>query len=160
MRCLSLLISPGQEAQIYNRTADDAITPDEVEAKARRVQEALARGEDFATLAADLGEGLNAQNGGDTGFFKRGSMLQELEGALERMQPGEVSGAIDTKYGTYFLKLEKRRPGRQQPFEDVAPEIRQTLVKGREEQLRQRYQEFVAELKEKYGVIVYSDYAR
>src|SRR5260221_315566 len=58
----------------------------------RRVRE----GETFAKVARDLSEGPSAQEGGDLGYFTRGTMLQAIEDAAFSLQPRQVSGLIRT----------------------------------------------------------------
>src|SRR5205823_927631 len=105
----------------------------------RRVRE----GETFAKIARDLSEGPSAQEGGDLGYFTRGTMLQAIEDAAFSLQPGQVSGLIRTagEHGGYHLVMvEDRRKMAAKPLASVQEEIRnrlaqESIVKEREHYL-------------------------
>ncbi|MFQ5400067.1 MAG: peptidylprolyl isomerase [Anaerolineae bacterium] len=80
----------------------------------------IANGEAFAALAEQYSlDRATAQNGGDLGYFARGSLLvPALEEAAYSLEPGEVSDIItaeseDGTHTTYYLvKLINRDPER------------------------------------------------
>ena len=80
--------------------------------KARTLaNELLARiqaGEDFAELAREHSEdpGSGSQ-GGDLGFFSRGTMVPEFEEAAFSLKPGEVSGLVQTQYGIHIIRTDE-----------------------------------------------------
>ena len=78
-----------------------------------------ARFEDIARqFSQDPG---SASDGGDLGFFARGEMVQPFEEAVLALEPGEVSGVVETPMGLHLIRLEERRV---QDFEEVAPAFR------------------------------------
>ena len=105
---------------------------DQVRAEKRKKAEevlALARkeGADFAALARKYSEGPSQKNGGDLGFFSRRSMVKPFADAVFAMQPGTVSGVVETPFGYHIIKLEEVRPARVRPLEEVRDEIVATL---------------------------------
>jgi peptidyl-prolyl cis-trans isomerase SurA len=94
-----------------------APAPSEVVLEAARAEAAallvrIRAGEDFAELAtqysADVG---SAPLGGELGWFRRGSMVQEFEDAAFGLLDGQVSEPIKTVYGYHLIKVERSRSG-------------------------------------------------
>jgi parvulin-like peptidyl-prolyl isomerase len=81
------------------------------EATARAIIEQLKNGADFAALAQEqsLDESSRA-NGGFIDWFPQGLNLvpAEVETIAFSLQPGEVSGPINTSLGFHIIKLENR----------------------------------------------------
>ena len=103
------------------------------EEEALAVEERLAAGESFETLADELtidpsGKG----RGGDLGFFGRGRMVPAFETAAFALEPGEVSEPVESQFGYHVIKLEERREVAPPPLSMVTPQIREML--GRQAQ--------------------------
>ena len=99
----------------------------------------LAAGADFAELARTHSEGPSgAQGGASRGgnpklppgdYFARGDMVKSFEdAAFDTLEPGEVSGLVETQFGFHIIKLEEKRAPEAQPFDQVQYDIRQKLV--------------------------------
>ena len=88
----------------------------ELDTKAERakLEGILARvrtGEDFVKLANEFTEDPSGKgNGGDLGWFGRGTMVKPFEDAAFALKPGEVSGVFETQFGFHIVKLDERRP--------------------------------------------------
>jgi parvulin-like peptidyl-prolyl isomerase len=81
------------------------------------------------------------------GFIERGALRDhEVEEAVFKLQPGEVSDIIQDNGDFFVAKLEEKRIGTVRPFEDpkVQDEIRETL---RREQFRTMREQIQEELK-------------
>lgn len=80
-----------------------------------RIDSLLARvraGEDFAALAREASEDPgSASNGGDLGWFRRGTMVREFEQAAFTLFDGQVSEPIRTEFGYHIIKVDRSRPG-------------------------------------------------
>ncbi len=75
------------------------------EDEAKTVLEALKNGEDWNTLAATYStDSSNKDNGGDLGWFGRGSMVTAFEDAAFAMKPGEISEPIKTDFGYHIIQ--------------------------------------------------------
>ncbi|MBW7996715.1 MAG: hypothetical protein FVQ81_09160 [Candidatus Glassbacteria bacterium] len=68
----------------------------------------LERQVDFAWLAEHNSDGPSASSGGDLGFFSRGEMVEEFEGAAFSMKVGDVR-MVQTKFGWHLIRVEARR---------------------------------------------------
>ena len=76
------------------------------------IQARLAAGESFADLARQFSEDRgSADQGGDLGCFDVGQLVPEFEAAALKLQPGEVSEPVLTKYGYHLIKLGEKREG-------------------------------------------------
>lgn len=69
----------------------------------------VSGGEDFAALATEYSEDpASSGRGGDTGFFRRGQMVQAFEEAAFSLEPGQVSQPVQTPYGLHLIQLVER----------------------------------------------------
>jgi peptidyl-prolyl cis-trans isomerase SurA len=78
-------------------------------AKLNDLKEQISKGESFADIARAYSEDRSAANGGNLGWFSSGELNPQLEEALDKMQPGQVSEPIRTPLGWYIIKLENVR---------------------------------------------------
>lgn len=70
----------------------------------------LEDGDKFSTLALIYSDDrMSAAKGGDLGFFSRGMMVPEFEGAAFRLKPDSMSKIIETKYGYHIIQGIQRR---------------------------------------------------
>ncbi|MCY3550696.1 MAG: peptidyl-prolyl cis-trans isomerase [Candidatus Poribacteria bacterium] len=99
----------------------------------------LAAGADFAELAKTHSEGPSSVQGGALrgrnpklppgDYFTRGEMVQPFEeAAFDTLEPGEVSGLVETDFGYHIIKLEEKKAPEVQPFAQVQYDIQQRLV--------------------------------
>lgn len=127
-----------------------AATPAEEEISARHIlvetEEAakaliaeLDGGADFAELAKANSTGPSAANGGDLGYFTKGRMVPEFEAAAFALEQGAYAKEpVQTQFGWHVIKVEDRREASPPPFEQVADQFRQLV-------LRERYGDLIRE---------------
>ena len=91
--------------------------------------ERIARGEDFADLAAELSDDLgSASLGGELGFTDGSTFPDEMETAIAALaEPGAISGAVETDAGTHFIRLEERIAGDSVDYTTVRGELRASI---------------------------------
>lgn len=96
--------------------------PKSVAAAMKKVHEALNRlkdGDDFAEVAQEMSEDEGtAPSGGALGWVAKGQMVKPFEEALFKLQPGEISGIVQTQYGFHIIKVEARREPKKKPEPD------------------------------------------
>jgi len=108
----------------------------------------LAQGQDFAGVFAlynnDGGLDVATQHTGDVGTIDRGSFIYpQIENAVWRLQPGQITPVI-TLNGTYYIaKLVSKNEGYVRPFEDeeVQAAIRFQLQSSQFDALRLQQQD-------------------
>lgn len=83
---------------------------EELRAKLLDFKQRIEKGEDFASLASAYSEDIgSAQQGGDLGFAKRGTMVSEFEGAALKLKPNEISEPIESEFGLHLIQLLETR---------------------------------------------------
>jgi peptidyl-prolyl cis-trans isomerase C len=97
------------------------------EAEANEVKEALAKGADFAKLAAE--KSIDPTPGGDLGFFPRGVMVPEFTEAAFKLKPGEISEPVQSKFGWHVIRVEAKRDGAPPSFEESADDLRMGMAR-------------------------------
>lgn len=84
------------------------------EAEAQDLLDLLQSGEDFGQLASIYSlDNSTRPGGGDLGWFPRGTLtVPELEAAAFELQPGQVSGVVQTALGYHLIQVleRERRP--------------------------------------------------
>ncbi len=67
-------------------------------------------GEDFSLLATLYSEDQgSATKGGELGFLSRGVLVPEFEAVAFRLQDGEISDVVQTKFGFHLIQMISRR---------------------------------------------------
>jgi len=139
-----IVVTPGREAQVTNRTGDDATTPQAAAAKASMLMEKLKGGASFPDLAMDYSEDPeSAPRGGDLGLVPISRLRQApaaLRDAVLKTAPGNVSVVTGGGAHTILLVMAHETPGqRDLSTPGVRDSIRQTLHDRREQLLRAAY---------------------
>ena len=69
------------------------------------------------------------QRAATSGSSRAGDTTPEFEQALLALHPGETTATpVETRYGFHIIRLERRIPGRELPFEAVRERIADYLV--------------------------------
>ncbi len=97
------------------------------EKKAKDLVARLRKGEKFPEMARDNSDSQSAQQGGDIGGWKRGSLDKKIEEIVFNQQRNYVSDPIRTPNGFLILKIEERHKAGLPPFEEVENEITEKL---------------------------------
>ncbi len=126
----------GEPTTEYNAAHILVQTEEEIAA----VIERLEAGEDFADVARDTSRDGSAAQGGDLGWFGPGAMIAPFEEAVMALEPGEISGPVETRFGWHVVYLIDTRIAEVPPLE----EVRDDLVSELSQQFSR---EFVAELR-------------
>lgn len=118
--------------------------PATVELKRREIDSIaalLAQGADFIELAKAETEDLSGkQSGGDLPWFGPGMMVPEFEKAAFALEPGQISGVIESPFGYHIILCEERREG--EPEEEINRQIEAIMnLDGRDRLPELRYLE-------------------
>lgn len=107
-----------QTAHILIRAEQQAPQSEWNAAKVRidSVYNALKNGADFSELAKQVSQDPgSARQGGLLPFVQRGQLVKEYEDVAYALQPGEMSGVVQTPYGYHIILMKERKM--LEPFE-------------------------------------------
>lgn len=97
------------QKKLVEKLEEDGSYKEEAKKLAEEVQaKAQENPDQFADLAQEYSSDTqSAQNGGELGFFGKGMMVAEFEEAAFALQPGEVSGVVETDFGYHIIKVDE-----------------------------------------------------
>jgi peptidyl-prolyl cis-trans isomerase C len=110
------------------------------EKEAGEILAQLAAGAKFEDLAKKFSLDGSKEFGGDLGYFTAAEMVPEFSKAAFALKAGETSQPIKTDFGWHVIKLEDRKIGNAQPYDQVKGAIRNVL-------LRKKVQDIMASLR-------------
>ncbi|MEM9157808.1 MAG: peptidylprolyl isomerase [Verrucomicrobiota bacterium] len=102
---------------------------DPVEAKAK-AEDCLASLESDAATFEQLADEVSdcPGKGGDLGWFPAGQMVEEFEKEVFPLEVGQRTGVFQTPFGFHIARLDDKKPGELQAFEQVSPQIKKHLA--------------------------------
>ena len=122
VRARHILVKAGSYATAEQKT--------EAKKQAKELRERAAKGEDFAGLARKYsGDQVSAQNGGDLGFVKKGTMHESFDETMFSMEVDEISEVVETPYGFHVIKVLAIREG-DVPIDDAKRELAEGLYEA------------------------------
>src|SRR6476469_622256 len=124
VRLSELLISTEKKK---DASADEAQQLAAAQAKADELLAQIRKGAAFDEAAKKNSDGPTAAQGGDLGYFKRGTLAKELEDKTFAMKPGEVSDVIRTKQGFVILKVTEHQQAGVPPLSQIEPKVQDAL---------------------------------
>ncbi len=134
-----IVVTPVRDAEIGNRTGDDAGTPQEAAAKAQMLMGRLKAGASFGDLAADFSEDpKTAPRGGDLGFVPVSALRQSaapLRDAVLKASPGTVNVVSINGGHTLVLMVAHDDAGQKDPSMPAVKDAITGALRGRKEQL-------------------------
>ncbi|HEV2178303.1 MAG TPA: peptidyl-prolyl cis-trans isomerase [Terriglobia bacterium] len=113
-------------AQIMIST--DKHKPDEAKERAASALAELKNGakwEDVVKKYSD--DEHSAGSAGDIGFLKEGTMAPQIASAIAKLDTGDTSEVVQTKYGYMIFKVEERRSAGTPKFEEVEQRVDEVL---------------------------------
>jgi peptidyl-prolyl cis-trans isomerase C len=111
------------------------------EKEANDILAKLKGGAKFEDMAKQYSLDGSKDFGGDLGYFTAPEMVAEFSKAAFALKKGDTSKPIKTDFGWHIIKLEDRKAGAAQPFDQVKEAIRNVIV-------RNKVQETLAGLKD------------
>jgi peptidyl-prolyl cis-trans isomerase C len=120
------------------------------EEEAKKIEERLKKGEDFAAIAKKSSiDTATAKNGGDLGYFSKGQMVPEFESAAMMLKKGEISEPVKTKYGYHIIKVTDKKMGQVVEYEKMKNIISQNLMAEKQKEV---FDSYIDGLKKSYKV--------
>lgn len=110
----------------------------------------IKKGKAFDELARKHSDdSVTRTDGGDLGFFGRGTLPANVENVVFQMKKGEVSKPLRTSRGFHLIELTDRKESEARPYEDVRRELKQQL---QEEKQQRATEAWLRELRKKAHV--------
>lgn len=117
--------------RVYIVKPDDSTEESEagdIEERWTKAQErVLEKGEDVATVAAELGEDYQKENKGLMDWSSLENMDTAMADAVEKAEVGDVE-TVETDYAYMLVKLEDKKEAKTTPLEDVQTEIARNIL--------------------------------
>ena len=128
----------------------DGTGGDEAWAAARRkadeIYAHLLEGRDFIDLAREYSDDPSGKDGGSLGKLKRGELAQEIEDAILRLSPGEVSTPFRSQLGYHIFRLDSRDSLGGEALAQVRSQIREILYRQKYDA---RLKDWLVEIKQR-----------
>ena len=101
----------------------------------------LLNGADFSELARTDSMCPSSKQGGDLGWFARGSMVPAFEEAAFGLSVGQTSDIVETPFGYHLITVTDRTDARTQPLDEVQDEIKAFLLSRKQQDALAEYQQ-------------------
>ncbi len=102
-----------------------------VEAAKKKIEDLkkkIEKGSSFEDLAKKFSQDeASAKNGGDLGYFTKGTMVKPFDEKVFSMKKGEVAGPVRTVFGWHLIKLEDIKKEYTKPLKEVEKHIAKIL---------------------------------
>ncbi len=135
----------------FPQNADDAAKLKAHADAVKVLAEVKKKGADFAALAKKYSQDpASAVNGGDLGFVAKGQGLPPaFEAAVFALQPGQLSGVVESPFGYHIIKAIEHRAARTVPLDEVKTQVTEFLT---QQQMQEKTNAFIEKLKSKAKV--------
>jgi peptidyl-prolyl cis-trans isomerase SurA len=134
-----IIVTPARDAQLANRTGDDASTPQAAAAKVKMLMERLQSGTPFGDLARDFSEDPeSAPRGGDLGLVPMSAIKQAapaLRDAVLKLEPGRARVVSGNGAHTIIFVVAREPAGQRDLSTPNVKERITAQLRGRREQL-------------------------
>jgi len=108
------------------------------EKEAQDIEAMLAAGQKFEDLAKKYSLDGSKDYGGDLGYFTAAEMVPEFSKATFALKVGETSQPVKTDFGWHIIRLEDRKQGAAQPYDQVKAAIRNVLLRQKVGEVMQK----------------------
>jgi peptidyl-prolyl cis-trans isomerase SurA len=87
----------------------ELVSENEAKNRLLEIKLRIETGADFAEQAKRYSEDGSAAQGGDLGWISPGDTVPEFEDAMNALQEGQVSGAVQSGFGSHLIQVLERR---------------------------------------------------
>ncbi len=129
--------------------------PEEVKERSEAALAELKAGERWETVAKKYSDGDTAQQGGDIGGFKEGTLSPAIETAIKTLDPNETTSLLDSKAGPMILKMLERRSAGIPKFEEVQQQVINHLY---DMQIQSNLRKYLATLRKQSYIFIAPGY--
>ena len=128
-----------------DQAGDDQQKLVEIQTKADDLLKQIKAGANFDELAKKESQGPSAAQGGDLGYFKRGTLAKQLEDTTFALQKGQISDVIRTKQGFVILKVTDHQTAGIPPMSEVEQGLQERVYMTK---LQPALREYLKKLRE------------
>lgn len=137
-------VSDAAMHQLYDEAARQMAGQQEVRARhilvkteeeAKAIIAELKKGTDFAELAKQKSTDPGASEGGDLGYFPKEEMVPEFAEAAFKLEKGQISEPVHTRFGWHVIKVEDKRERQVPSFDQVREQLATHLVRKAQAEL-------------------------
>lgn len=114
----------------------------------------------FADAARRYSEDGVAQQGGDLGWNEKGVFDPDFEAAAFKLQPGQMSGIVETKFGYHLILVEDTKPAGTESLDEAKPKIREFLMATHAADVMEEVAKLTNELRNTSRISVYPENIR
>lgn len=108
--------------------------------EALKVRDEIRRApQKFGEVARRASISPEGKNGGDLGYFGRGSGMPEVFDACFRLPLNAVSEVVPSPYGFHVFKVVDRKPASRRALAEARPEIQQKLLREKRARAQEEY---------------------
>lgn len=118
--------------------------------KIRAFQNQIETGAKFAVLALEFSDCPSKARGGDLGYLTMDQMVDAFASTVGRLQPGEISDIVTTRFGYHLIQLVDRQPPSTVNYREARGKIERTLRRNKENEAVAHY---VAALKRRANIV-------
>jgi peptidyl-prolyl cis-trans isomerase C len=131
-------VSEGAMHQLYDEATRQMSGQQEIRARhilvktedeAKAIIAELKNGADFAELAKQKSTDPGASEGGDLGYFPKDEMVPEFADAAFKLEKGQISEPVHTRFGWHIIKVEDKRERQVPAFDQVRDQLATHLVR-------------------------------
>ena len=145
----TIMVTPVEIEAYYNNNLKEFQQPERIKLKnilisitkfpdpakalslAKDISKRLREGCDFDGLAKVYSDGPGAAEGGLMGYVKRGDLLPEIEKAVFALNPGEVTGVVQSSLGYHIFKVEEKEAAKTRSLPEVRHEVEMAVYKSK-----------------------------
>lgn len=114
--------------------------------RAEEVYAKLLEGQDFIELAKKYSDDPSAKDGGSLGPLKKGELAPDIEEAILRLKPGEISTPFRSQVGYHIFRLDSRETLTGEALVQARSQIREILYRQKYDA---RLKDWLVEIKER-----------
>lgn len=115
---------------ILRTVSEDASAGDvkKAEDDIKAIEARIKAGEDFATVAMEMGQDGTAAQGGDLGWFSREQMVPAFANAAFALKAGEISSPVRSPFGFHLIMVEEHQDAKVRTLAEVQDELKTLLA--------------------------------
>lgn len=107
--------------------------------------------EDFAEIAKKESISRDAKNGGQMGYYEKGTLPKDMEEVVFALELNTISPVVNSPYGYHIFKVTKKKKERLLFLEKVTDDIKSKLLSDK---LRWAYEDFFSQLKRQLKITI------